>query len=164
MQLRLDQHRAAQEQEQEEAPAQQQWQRQQALPLAPGRQQVHQDVGDHAQAGHLLPAHSAAQRKLQQADERVLELLAQWITKGESNSTTGLGLGLGLPGGGSGSSLPEGPCRNSSVLFDFVVLEGSELPFEDQLHVLMRSGVIVGVHGAALTQQLFMPPGGCSAG
>jgi hypothetical protein len=108
------------------------------------------------------PAGGPSRRSLlQQADPQVMQLLAQWITKGEGG---GVGLGLGLPAGTAASSLPEGPCRNSSVLFDFVVLEGSELSWEEQLHVLTRSGVIVGVHGAALTQQLFMPPGECHSG
>ncbi len=53
-----------------------------------------------------------------------------------------------------------GHCRNSSILFNLVVMDGAESTFEDQLHTIFRTAIIMGMHGAALSHQLFMAPGG----
>lgn len=50
-------------------------------------------------------------------------------------------------------------CRQSMLLYDFVNLEGSDKSFEDQVHAAQRAALVAGVHGAALTHQVFQPPG-----
>jgi hypothetical protein len=79
-------------------------------------------------------------------DERVMSLLAEWLTKGESNASSVL-----LGGGAGGSRIPATPCRDTRVLFDFAVMEGGDMSLEDQVHVLMRW---VGGWGAAGRQAL----------
>ncbi len=50
-------------------------------------------------------------------------------------------------------------CRNSSMLYDLAIMEASDLHFEDQVEMAARTALMLGVHGAALTHELFMPPG-----
>ncbi len=50
-------------------------------------------------------------------------------------------------------------CRNSSMLYDLAIMEASDLHFEDQVELAARTALLLGVHGAALTHELFMPPG-----
>ncbi len=38
-------------------------------------------------------------------------------------------------------------------------MEASEMHFEDQVAMVARAALLVGVHGAGLTHELFMPPG-----
>ena len=82
------------------------------------------------------PQHQQQQqqrRRPLQQDERVLSLLAEWITKGKSNDSSIL-----MGGGQAHSRIAATPCRHTQVLFDFVVMEGGDMSLEDQVHVLMR--------------------------
>ncbi|KAF6258335.1 hypothetical protein COO60DRAFT_1133520 [Scenedesmus sp. NREL 46B-D3] len=50
-------------------------------------------------------------------------------------------------------------CSSRTVAFSLQVAELSELPFyPDQISLLMRTGVLMGVHGAGLANQVFMKP------
>uniref|UniRef100_A0A383V844 Uncharacterized protein n=1 Tax=Tetradesmus obliquus TaxID=3088 RepID=A0A383V844_TETOB len=50
-------------------------------------------------------------------------------------------------------------CSSRAVAFSLQVAELSELPFyPDQISLLMRTGVLMGVHGAGLANQVFMKP------
>jgi capsular polysaccharide biosynthesis protein len=54
---------------------------------------------------------------------------------------------------------------NEDALRDFLQREGftvvipGELPFADQVKLFAQAGVIVGIHGAGLTNLLWAPPG-----
>jgi hypothetical protein len=59
----------------------------------------------------------------------------------------------------AGAAAGSGGCKARSVLFTLQVAELSELSFwPDQLALLMRAGVLAGVHGAGLANQVFMAP------
>jgi hypothetical protein len=49
------------------------------------------------------------------------------------------------------------------VFFELRAVELSDVPFEDQVHALVRCGVLVGAHGGGLAGQAWMEPGGRSA-
>lgn len=52
-----------------------------------------------------------------------------------------------------------GNCRRTNVLFTFVDGDFNDMPYHQQLKIIFRTGVLVGVHGAGLTHGYFMPPG-----
>eukprot|EP00775_Hariotina_reticulata_P010945 gene10945-11099_t len=51
-------------------------------------------------------------------------------------------------------------CSSRNVMFSLQVAELSELSFyPEQISLLMRTGILMGVHGAGLANQVLMPPG-----
>mmetsp|Transcript_10615 Transcript_10615/g.22810 ORF Transcript_10615/g.22810 Transcript_10615/m.22810 type:complete len:703 (+) Transcript_10615:83-2191(+) len=54
----------------------------------------------------------------------------------------------------------QGQCRNNRVVYDFQVMELSDVAFyPDQLQRLTRMSILVAVHGAGLANQIWMKPG-----
>lgn len=56
-----------------------------------------------------------------------------------------------------------GDAAITSVFFEFRSVELSDLVWSDQIHALMRAGVLVGTHGGGLANQIWMEPDGRSA-
>lgn len=50
-------------------------------------------------------------------------------------------------------------CRKGVVQFKFVDGEFSDVPYIEQLQMVFKTGVLVGVHGAGLTHGFALPPG-----
>ncbi|PNH01269.1 hypothetical protein TSOC_012858 [Tetrabaena socialis] len=49
-------------------------------------------------------------------------------------------------------------CRQTNVQFKFVDGDFNDMPYHQQLQLIFRTGVLVGVHGAGLTHGYFLPP------